>query len=136
MIDSFNGEYRWLSNFYIEPDGTHVEGEYQGAKFPGYEAGFEDLTPGKAKRLGGSRSMTPYLREDWNDVRIDIMKRLVLLKFLDHPTLYKALVDTGEEELIEGNNWGDTFWGKVNGVGENHLGKILMEVRRKIICNF
>lgn len=32
MIDRFVGKYRFLSNFFIEPDDTHVEGEYQWAK--------------------------------------------------------------------------------------------------------
>jgi hypothetical protein len=42
------------------------------------------------------------------------------------------LLLTGDEELIEGNFWGDVFWGVCNGVGKNHLGKILMEVRSEL----
>lgn len=42
---------------------------------------------------------------------------------------------TGESTLIEGNNWGDYFWGKVNNCGENQLGIILMDVRAKLQWN-
>jgi predicted NAD-dependent protein-ADP-ribosyltransferase YbiA (DUF1768 family) len=42
------------------------------------------------------------------------------------------LIDTGDQELIEGNWWGDVIWGVCNGKGENHLGKILMEVRKEL----
>lgn len=45
-----------------------------------------------------------------------------------------ALLNTGEAELIEGNTWGDKFWGAVwdkelGWVGQNWLGKLLMEER-------
>ena len=39
---------------------------------------------------------------------------------------------TGDAELVEGNTWNDTYWGVCNGVGHNHLGKILMQVRQEL----
>ena len=45
-------------------------------------------------------------------------------KFLQHPHLIEMLLQTGDEELVEGNKWGDRFWGVCKGKGENHLGKI------------
>lgn len=42
------------------------------------------------------------------------------------------LLATRDRMLIEGNDWGDTFWGMVDGEGENNLGKILMRVREEI----
>ena len=66
-------------------------------------------------------------------MRIDIMTALVTQKFNRHIDLRKKLLATGDEELIEGNWWGDTFWGVCRGKGDNHLGKILMEVRSKLI---
>ena len=59
---------------------------------------------------------------------LDVMRDLVVQKFSD-PLLQSLLETTGDEELIEGNHWGDVFWGVCKGVGENHLGKILMKVR-------
>ena len=125
----------------MEPDGTTVEHEFQAEKTWHLRQRIEILsapTPGKAKRLG--RKAT--LREDWDEVRIDVMRGLVLRKFLDHPELANKLIATdeggfGPQLLIEGNNWGDRFWGMTEGdegsqwrwVGENNLGIILMEVR-------
>ena len=45
------------------------------------------------------------------------------------------LVETGTEELVEGNDWGDTYWGVCKGTGKNMLGKILMEVREELKKN-
>lgn len=85
-------------------------------------------TPGQAKRLG--QKVT--LRKDWESIKIKIMLNLNRQKF-DRADLGDRLVDTGQAELIEGNTWGDTFWGVCKGVGKNHLGKILMEVREELV---
>ncbi len=62
------------------------------------------------------------------------MRQLLEIKFdLDlNPTLAYALYNTGEVDLIEGNTWKDYFWGVCSGVGENHLGRILMEIRSSL----
>lgn len=129
-IDSFQGQYRFLSNFFIEPDGTHVEGEYQSSKCArsGQIVLFflpVMVSPGKAKRLGRKVALRP----DWEQVKEDIMTDLVMDKFQDHPELAQDLMDTGDAMLVEGNTWGDTYWGVCHGVGKNRLGKILMAVR-------
>lgn len=124
-IEAFTGQYRFLSNFYIEPDGTHVEGEYQAQKSSPPNFDLCRMFPGDAKRAGRKAALRP----DWEQAKIKVMKLLVLTKFLDHPGLAARLRATGEAELVEGNYWGDTFWGRCNGVGENWLGRILMEVR-------
>lgn len=59
------------------------------------------------------------------------MKELIILKFTN-PKLKSALLNTKDAELIERNTWNDTYWGICNGIGENHLGKILMEVREML----
>ncbi|HDZ27840.1 MAG TPA: NADAR family protein [Candidatus Aminicenantes bacterium] len=133
-ITSFQGEYRWLSNFWpvkVELEGIiypTVEHAYQASKT--WDALEREgirrcSTPGKAKRLGRSVSLSP----DWMEVKLVVMKALVLYKFGNDRSLKAKLLATGETDLIEGNPWGDTFWGVCDGVGENHLGRILMEVR-------
>ena len=138
MINKFSGEYNFLSNFYpveIFFEGMHyptVEHAYQASKtiFPLIKRAIQLCkTPGQVKRLGNK---TP-LRGDWEDVKEFIMETLVSQKFSNDPELIKKLVATGDEELVEGNSWGDTFWGVYNGVGRNNLGKILMKVRRKLL---
>lgn len=133
MIDSFSGKYRFLSNFYpakVSLDGWDfptVEHAFQAAKTLDSNKRRQiqqAASPGDAKRLG----RTVNLRADWEDVKIDVMRQLLRRKFAD-PFLLSQLLATGTEELIEGNWWRDTFWGVCNGVGENHLGKLLMEIR-------
>ena len=59
------------------------------------------------------------------------MMSVVLAKFT-MPLLAAQLIATGNHELVEGNDWYDFWWGVCNGKGENHLGKILMSVRREL----
>jgi predicted NAD-dependent protein-ADP-ribosyltransferase YbiA (DUF1768 family) len=58
------------------------------------------------------------------------MLNLLRQKF-QNPELREKLLCTGKLELIEGNYWGDTYWGVCRGVGENRLGKLLMLVREE-----
>lgn len=135
-ITKFEGDYAFLSNFYYSPidfDGRRystVEHAFQAAKtFSGTEraAIYCAETPGKAKRLG--RNVT--LRSDWGDVKVGIMHNLLKLKFSDE-TLKHKLIATKERFLMEGNDWGDTFWGVCNEVGDNNLGVLLMKIRRDL----
>ena len=82
-------------------------------------------TPGKAKRAGRSY---PIDAERWDAVKIDVM-RFVLNKKFSNVILKKKLLDTGDAYLEETNTWGDKYWGVCNGEGDNHLGKLLMEIR-------
>lgn len=135
MIDSFRGQYYFLSNFYypsrvIYEDWIYVtvEHAFQAAKTNDFYERipiFLSLDPTKAKQLG--RLVT--LREDWEEVKDEIMYNLVTQKFTQSNYLKRKLLETHPQELIEGNWWGDTYWGVCRGVGQNKLGKILMEVR-------
>lgn len=136
LIDRFAGEYAFLSNSWSCPmklDGVtypSVEHAYQAAKT--LDPVFRDMIreavkPSYAKRLGQAAP----LREGWHDIRLDVMRELVWQKF-EIPALRQALLATGSAELIEGNTWGDTFWGVCRGVGENNLGLILMNIRSRV----
>jgi predicted NAD-dependent protein-ADP-ribosyltransferase YbiA (DUF1768 family) len=63
------------------------------------------------------------------------MEDVVRAKFSQNPELCDQLLDTGDKTLIEGNHWGDRFWGVCDGVGENHLGQILEKVRTELRSN-
>jgi len=129
-IPAFTGEYRFLSNFFIEPDGSHVEGEYQRAKCANPEdvLKFAGKTPAQCKTFGKRVQLKP----NWDQIKLPIMYELVRDKFTSHRDLLNLLLATEDKELIEGNWWGDCYWGKCGGVGENHLGKILMRVREEL----
>jgi ribA/ribD-fused uncharacterized protein len=135
-ISEFSGKYRFLSNFYpsvVRFEGMNyptVEHAFQAAKTadPDERANiYYAASPGQAKRLGRQVA----LRDDWEDVKLTIMLDLLRSKFA-HRGIRAQLAATGERELIEGNYWGDTFWGVCEGKGENHLGKLLMKVRDEI----
>ena len=140
MIDRFDGTYRFLSNFYTLPKPiTHdgilyptTEHAFAAAKTLDFRARFEISkleTPGMAKRAG--RQLV--LRPEWEKAKNRIMYELVLLKFVLNQDLRWKLMDTYPNKLVEGNTWGDTYWGVCKGVGENKLGSILEIVRQQLL---
>lgn len=134
MITEFRGPWTRLSNYSIVSvwfDGhiySSVEHAYQAAKTLNEEerAMIRHLpTPNQAKKAG--KHVT--LRPDWEGVKIPIMRLLLIEKFSQLPE-QSVLLATGDQELVEGNWWGDRFWGQCPvGVGENWLGRLLAEVR-------
>jgi ribA/ribD-fused uncharacterized protein len=136
QIDSFSGYFSFLSNFAgvpIEYEGLQfcsVEHAYQAAKTLDLSERKKIQTaihPGTAKKLG--RTLT--IRKDWHDIKLAVMEELLNQKFSDS-YFKECLLITENVELIEGNTWGDTFWGVCNGKGQNHLGKLLMKIRSKL----
>lgn len=135
VIEAFEGKHRFLSNFFpatVKMDGcfyASVEHAYQAAKFPPEDReAFRKpgLRAGIVKEMGRGKG-----GDGWHDRSLPIMLDLLRQKFQD-PKLQELLLATGDAELIEGNWWGDTFFGVCEGVGDNHLGKMLMHVRREI----
>ena len=135
-IKEFKDKYRFLSNFYP------VKVMFEWIEFPTVEHAFQaakttDIgrrkwmalaeSPADAKRSGRRLSIRP----DWEQIKLKVMEDLVRQKFSKEP-LRTQLLETGDAELIEGNEWGDTFWGVCKGRGENWLGKILMMIRDEV----
>lgn len=134
IIDKFDGEYRFLSNFYPAPLN------FGWITFPTSEHAYQAIksidpdvwvkvaacdTPGKAKRMGQHIN----LRVGWDWQKLQFMEEILQAKFEQHPDLMVKLKATGDAVLIEGNHWGDYYWGKCKGFGQNHLGKLLMKIR-------
>lgn len=137
-INSFSGAFGFLSNFY--PCQVLYEGLFYPSAEHAYQAGKTLVhqerigvknakTPGKAKRMGRKLE----LRDDWEEVKLSVMDMVVRSKFRPDSGLADKLVETYPNELVEGNNWGDTFWGVCKEGGENHLGRILEEVRKVLM---
>jgi ribA/ribD-fused uncharacterized protein len=125
--------YEFLSNFHpatVRLDGVEhrtVEHAYQAAKTldpSEREHVWSAPTPAVAKERGQRVTMRP----DWNDCKVAVMRNLLKQKFSD-PVLRARLAATAPLELIEGNTWGDRFWGVHEGEGQNWLGRLLMEIR-------
>lgn len=146
VIDKFDGEYAFLSNFYPSPinyeidvgcfvTAPTVEHAFQAAK--ACHVGDETWvlyakTPGEAKRRG--RSI--YLNPKWEEYKEDAMLNFLRQKFAI-PEFRDKLLSTGDAILIEGTTWHDNYWGvcycsKCNGHGKNRLGKLLMKVREEL----
>ncbi len=139
-IDRFVDEFAFLSNFYespftiggiVYPTNEHF---YQACKTLDRNerkriASLE--SPGQAKHAGKQL----HLRLDWESVKIDVMREGLKAKFSQSVLMGELLMATYPALLVEGNHWGDTFWGvdlRTN-EGENWLGFLLMERRGKLL---
>ncbi|MFD8248150.1 NADAR family protein [Nocardia sp. NPDC059691] len=143
VIDRFRGEHEYLSNFSDYP------AEYADVWFPTAEHAFaaakttnprwvEQIeaaaTPGEAKKLGRQLPLRP----DWEQVKPAVMAEILRDKFTRDPRLRDLLVSTGDQLLIEGNDWNDDYWGRclrpglVTPAGANMLGRTLMQVRGEL----
>lgn len=127
----------WLSNFWpcaVSFDGewyASVEHAYQAAKTaPEHRALFQDqkTTAAQAKAMG---KKVP-LRSDWPSVQLLVMYDLLRQKFASGTPLASQLLETSGRDLIEGNTWGDVFWGVCHGKGSNWLGILIMEIRNAL----
>jgi hypothetical protein len=135
-IDSFMGQYRFLSNFWpahVSYDGVvykTTEHAFQAAKSLDLaeRAFVRDCETARAAKTAG-RKVT--LRPDWEQIKIGVMEDLVRQKFSVAP-LRAMLLSTGDAELVEGNDWSDFFWGVCDGKGRNEMGKILMRIRAEL----
>ena len=128
----------WFSNMIAEDviiDGVKwnsVENYYQAMKSAdkSVQQLFLNINPYEAKKLG--REI--LLRPDWEDSRVEAMKKALICKFTNNANNRSRLLQTEDSILVEWNNWGDRFWGvdvrDFN--GKNTLGKLLMEIRSEI----
>lgn len=162
VIESFSGDYRFLSNFWYVPGTVYGyatnEHFYQAMKCtnPEFRASIKECeTAGQAKRKGAEWFMKRQgfaLRDDWNTLRNEVMITGLRRKFDPNinPKLARQLIATGDAYLIEGNRWHDNYWGVCDGwctrrdrsaryhskrhtvKGLNRLGTMLMVVREEI----
>ena len=142
-IDKFDGDYRFLSNFFLH------DIVYQNLVYPSVEHLFQSLkttmigarvtvqtaaTAGIAKKIG---CKVP-LRSDWEAIKQSVMMLAIRKKFSDNK-LGMMLRSTYPSPLVEGNWWHDNCWGDCkcpqckDKPGENLLGKILISVRKDLI---
>jgi len=140
----FSGRYEFLSNFYPLTHGVRIPDDIERI-YPSVENAFqasktllkEDrlpflaYSPAKAKREGKLLQK----RQDWEEIKIEIMTDLVRQKFCNNADLAAKLILTSPRTLVEGNSWGDMYWGVDlrSKRGLNYLGQILMKVREETI---
>jgi hypothetical protein len=138
-IDRFRGPHGFLSNFH--PASV----SWGGAEYPTAEHVYQAMkarsdgerewvrtapTPSEAKRRGRGLLTAP----GWAERRVEAMREVLREKFGQNPDLAAQLAATGDAELVEGNEWGDRFWGQCpDGCGDNRLGELLMDLRRALL---
>lgn len=134
----FRDEYYFLSNMYPAPVTVVIgarsftfscaEAAFQAQKCPERAGEFLNIDGFAAKRLGYRVSLC----DNWDNMKLGWMCKVLEAKFTQNKELAKKLIATGDTELVEDNTWKDTYWGRYNGYGENHLGKLLMEIREEL----
>jgi len=136
---SFPMKGQWIDNWFsnmtpceLVIDGiiyNSVENYYQAKKSSNLSdwLRISKLTPSQSKREGRKLK----LRFDWEDVKYSVMMKALKIKFALHPQQRKLLLDTGDDIIIEWNNWNDKEWGVTihDCEGKNLLGQALMEIR-------
>lgn len=136
-ISEFQGEYRFLSNFWT------AKVVFEGITYPTAEHAYQSaktLDMNERRRIAALSMASDAKREgralplraDWEQVKFDVMERVVRDKFTRNAELKNKLLATGDAYIEEGNTWGDRVWGVYEGQGENRLGKILMKVREEL----
>lgn len=72
---------------------------------------------------------------NWARIKFDRMRSVLRAKFTQHDDLRDVLLSTGNTRLVEAgrvNNAVNRTWGEVNGIGQNMLGLMLMELRAEL----
>jgi ribA/ribD-fused uncharacterized protein len=128
-------EFTNFAKYPIVIDGViwaTTEHFFQAQKFistPLYAKIQQSEFPREAFEVSRSALGSRWIRKDWSDVKMDVMKLALRAKFTQHKKLHDMLLSTGDRPLVEHTSR-DNFWGDGgDGSGDNHLGKLLEEVR-------
>lgn len=137
-IGEFKGPWSALSNF------SECGIRFKGITYPTVEHAYQAMktrdvklrrkiaraaTPGIAKRMGRDLD----LRSDWEEIKLQVMEHFLRKKFKLLAN-WIVLLATERRQLIEGNRWGDRYWGVClkTGKGQNWLGRLLMKIRSEV----
>jgi len=123
-----------LKEFTLEDESwLSIEHYYQAMKYdsPDYRQKIRlTETPQRAAKLGNKRFKKK--RSDWKQVETVVMTRAVYTQCRTHEDIAQTLLDTDDKNLVEDSQF-DYFWGcGRDRRGENHYGKVLMNVRSKL----
>lgn len=134
-----NDDYGNFSNFATFPvfiDGKlwkTVEHYFQANKFTNPDI-IEKISnyssPMDAAKEGRNRSN--IIKNNWEDIKVQVMYKGLYFKFIQHPKLTKQLLLTGNSIIIE-HTKNDSYWADGgDGSGKNKLGELLMHLRKEI----
>jgi predicted NAD-dependent protein-ADP-ribosyltransferase YbiA (DUF1768 family)/pSer/pThr/pTyr-binding forkhead associated (FHA) protein len=140
QITNFNGDFDFLNNEYECP--VYFEGLFFPNTYSAYQAA---RTPSQFYRKKFTEPLSGFEifelsnqienPENWDAGRLTVMEKLLRDKFLRNKDLREKLLETGLRNLLNSYNdktVSNLFWGCVGSEGENHLGHLLMEIRKDI----
>lgn len=141
MITTFRGIYSFLSNFYSVPI------LYKGVLYQSTEAAYMSQRCDDVEWLkfcadpmssaGSIKRQSKFITDkpNWSEIKLQVMEEVLRIKF-NTPHLKELLLETGNQNIQEGNDWKDEFWGVRFDIqpnyGENHLGRLLMKLRDEL----
>ena len=87
----------------------------------------------EAQQMGRKRNMRKHMRDDWSNVKTTVMTRAIYIQCRSDDDKAQALLGTGGVQIIENHGY-DYYWGcGRDRRGANHFGKVLMNVRNKLL---
>lgn len=142
-IDNWFSNYARLDEPFRFSDGLEfwtVENFFQAMKTTDFELRkkIAAMTPGEAKKFCSARENNFPLRSGWQHLRIQVMEFALRKKFAPNSKWAEQLLATGDEEIIEFNNWHDCTWGHCvcknceAKYKRNLLGKLLITIREDL----
>jgi len=154
-VHFFWGSKSIFSNFYKCENGVILDGIVYPTSEHAFHAMkaklFDDIetmdkiinckTPTQAKIFG--RKVKNFTQQEWDDVKLKIMKDILIGKFESNPDLLEAFLMFDEDVVFVEASPHDKIWGigydsktavrvDQNEWGENNLGKILTELRKEL----
>lgn len=148
-LDGFRGKYSILSNFAehekisivlpygnkngIKYSANNIETLFQAAKMYNtwrIEEVVKTNDPNISKYLGRRYKM----REDWEEIKEDVMKELLEKKFNVSNEFRTTLLSIPDDMyIVEMNRWCDKEWGVCSKtfIGKNKLGNLLMQLKKE-----
>ena len=130
VLSNFSSFKVLLSNIMFDTS----EQAYHWFKFPDYPDVQQEILNARSAHdaFHIAQVNKQYRRSDWDDVKVKIMKQILLAKIQQHHYVYKKLQETNNRMLVE-DSWRDDYWGHgPNKDGKNMLGVLWMEIRSEL----
>ena len=142
--EKFGGLSNMACGYSLSINGVYIrtsEALYQACRFPDspeiQKIIIEQASPMTAKMK--SKLYKNRTREDWEDVRVRIMKWCIRVKLAQNWSRFGSLLESTKDYPIVEESLKDDFWGAkpiddIKLIGVNVLGRSLMELRSEYLC--
>lgn len=140
--EAFGGLSNMAAGYPLLVEGVRIgtsEALYQACRFP-HLPEIQRLIIAESSPMTAKMRSKPYRgnsRDDWDNVRIPIMKWCLRVKLAQNWNKFgQLLLETGDRPIVEDSSR-DDFWGAIRGEpgifnGRNVLGRLLMDLRERL----